>query len=289
MLTYTQIGKFGRLGNQLFQYAALVGMANKVGVEVKLTPLGSLGSWHSQNCLLENFSISCGILDEPIHESIREPMNIDYYCPSVLERISSNPEKNYDLLGYFQTMRYFYGADEQIKKELTPQKHYIDEAKEYIESIRTNNQQVVSIHLRRGDNTDGTNPNYGQYNDSDIFDTSTIYGSYLSTAMEKFSDKNCKFLVFTGGSRTGDDSKDIAWANNSFKSDNIMVSDSNDPMKDFSRIMCCDHNIVSHMSSFGWWAAYLNINKETVTVAPKNYHLDNHRRGGFSPKKWSVI
>ena len=287
MITFSKIGQHGRLGNQLYQYAALLGLANKVGVDAQLPPLGA--EWHNQKCLLDNFNISCGSLTETPHCVIYEPCPAGSYSPSIIDTISDDTSKNFDLFGMFQNTKYFYDSEDEIRKQLTPKDSFMGQAKEYVDSIRSDGKEIVSIHIRRGDNTDGTNPDTNMYSDTDIFDTSTIFGSYLTEALKHFSETKYKFLLFTGGSRSGDDSNDIQWVKNKFDSDRFVVSDSNDPMVDFSRIMCCDHNVLSHMTSFGWWAAYLNTNDDKQTVVPKDYHLDGKQRDGFFPKEWILL
>jgi len=52
--------------------------------------------------------------------------------------------------------------------------------------------------------------------------------------------------------------------------------------------MSCDHNILSHASSFGWWASYVNPNPNKIGVAPKYYHPDEPSliREKFYPKEY---
>ena len=291
MITFTQLGKYGRLGNQLYQYAALKGLAKSLDTELKL-PNFKNRHWHGQDCLLDNFNISCGFLeeDEVIDRTIVEPCQSGSYAFSLKIALESC-DGNTDLVGYFQNTKYFSNAEDEIKKELTPKKNFIDDAKKYIDSLRDEEKEVVSIHLRRGDLTDGTNPEINLFGKDDIFDTSTIFGVYLTEAIKHFPKENYKFLVFTGGSRTGNDEEEIQWVKDRFGSDDFVVSDSNDPMIDFSRIVCCDHNILCHSTSFGWWAAYLNKNEDKKTIAPVDYHLDgnSHLRDGFCPKEWILI
>jgi len=47
MITFLELGSFGRLGNQLFQYAALKSLGLENGYEAKI-PNPSLKEWHGQ-------------------------------------------------------------------------------------------------------------------------------------------------------------------------------------------------------------------------------------------------
>ena len=63
-------------------------------------------------------------------------------------------------------------------------------------------------------------------------------------------------------------------------------------MKDFALIMSCDHNITCHLTTFGWWAAFLNKNPNKIVVAPKDYFYDEGKeyiRPGFFPKDWRIL
>ncbi len=57
MITFTQLGKYGRLGNQLFQYAALRGIALEKNLEAKIPDFNN-SHWHGQKCVLDNFNLS---------------------------------------------------------------------------------------------------------------------------------------------------------------------------------------------------------------------------------------
>tara|TARA_R110000824_G_scaffold1178_4_gene6343 strand:+ start:1700 stop:2578 length:879 start_codon:yes stop_codon:yes gene_type:complete len=291
MITFLELGKHGRLGNQLFQYAALKGIALKNGYECKI-PDPAECEWHGQKCLLKELNIESEYLTLQDREKI-EYMAVEPSPHSFYEQFLAIPD-NTNLHGYFQSTYYFKGYEEQIRKELTPKKEYIDFAKEYLEPLKTDGSAIVSVHLRRGDITDGTNASekyLNFYGKDDIFSKESGYGRYINKALESFKDMKVKYLVFSGGSRTGDDAADIVWAKNNFAKDNFKVSDTNDPMKDLALIMSCDHNIACHMTSFGWWGAYLNFNPDKIVIAPKNYFYDMpsaYVRPGFFPESWSL-
>ena len=200
---------------------------------------------------------------------------------------------------FFQSTLYFKHCEEQIKKELTPKQHHLDNAKKAIQHIKEKypNHEIVSIHLRRGDNTDGSNPSkelnemYGKNNE---LDPNSFYGKYINAAFEQFENKKVKYLVFSGGARfAGNDNiSDIEWCRQNLKGDNFVFSKGNTAINDFSLIMSCDHNIISHISSFGWWAAYLNQNQDKIVVAPEKYHPDMPEytyREGFYPDNWRLV
>lgn len=289
-LTFKNLGEHGRLGNQLYQYAALKGIAKKKGLEPKIPDLSGK-NWHGQRCLLNEFRISCAPLtptDTPVRR-IEEPYPVGYYHKSFEDTIPDGV----DIVGFFQNTQYFSNIEDEIKQELLPKQQYLDDAKAYIESIREG-REVVSVHVRRGDMTDGTNPNNGLFGEDPI-DQRYTWGAYFDRVTDRlFQDKKPEdylFLVFVGGSRSGDDTTDIEWAKRHFDYDGFHVSDSNDPMVDFSRMLCCDTNIVSQVSSFGWWTAYLNPNPDKKVFAPFDYHLDNttQHRSGFYPESWILV
>lgn len=289
MITFLELGRYGRLGNQLFQYAALKSIALKNNYQCKIPNPESM-DWHGQKCLLSEFNIEADFLTKEDINSLTnlavEP-SVDWF----FEPFFSVPD-NTNIHGYFQSTYYFNDFKEQICKELTPKQEYLDFAENYLSSLKEDGSEIVSIHLRRGDNTDGTNKEYLTfYGENDIYDENSVYGKYITNALKHFENQKVKFLVFTGGSRTGNDKDDILWAKKTFKKDNFYVSETNDPVKDFAMIMSCDHNITCHLTTFGWWAAYLNTNPNKKVIAPKNYFYDqpsHYKRPGFFPNDWTL-
>ena len=151
MITFVQLGKHGRLGNQLFQYAALKSIALENGYECKI-PNPETMEWHGQKCLLSEFNIEANFLTQEdirsITNSAIEPSHHHFF--ETFLSVSDNT----NIHGYFQSTYYFDKHKEQISKELTPKEKYITEAQETLKSLREDGSEIVSIHLRRGDNVD---------------------------------------------------------------------------------------------------------------------------------------
>jgi len=297
MITFLELGKLGRLGNQLFQYSALKSLALQRGYEVSI-PNPDNRNWHGQNCLLGEFNIECSFLgpaDQPRLRHLKayaEPSHMEY------DKGFFNIEDETNLQGFFQSTLYFKHCEQQIKKELTPKEQYTQKAQKTIQSIKEKfpGYEVVSLHLRRGDNTNGSNPSKElneMYGKTNKLDKNSFYGKYLTSALQKFDGKKVKYLVFSGGLRFSGDNNtsDIDWCKENLKGNDFIFSKNNTTMNDFSLIMSCDHNIISHISSFGWWAAYLNQNPNKIVVAPNQYHPDmpeyTHRKG-FYPESWTL-
>ena len=70
-----------------------------------------------------------------------------------------------------------------------------------------------------------------------------------------------------------------------------MFCEGNSDMQDFAIMKNCDHNLTTHMTSFGWWAAFLNENLNKIVVAPKNYTVpdDGRVNYGFYPPTWRIV
>lgn len=282
MVTFHKLGENGRLGNQLFQYAALKGLATKNGYNMKI-PNPQTMSWHGQISLLDKFNIECDYLtqnDVNTLENLYEEPTWQKYDENFF-----NLPDNTTIDGYFQSIFYFEHIEEQIKKELTPKNEYLDKAMNYVDLLKQQHQcEIVSVHVRRGDNM--TN---GQTGLIQAFEPGGVYETYFNEAKKVFDGKNVKFLVFTGGQRFNEDnSTDVAWCKQFFGEDGFIFSEGQEQIDDYCRIMSCDHNILSHVSSFGWWAAYVNPNPNKIVVAPEWYHPDepNLKRDKFYPKEY---
>jgi hypothetical protein len=268
MVTFKNIGKMGRLGNQLFQYAAIRSLALNNGYDFKL-PNISNKSFHGQVSLLNKFNIKNDYLNFFENFFIRnnyiEPnwRHVDYNFYNIKDNTS--------ISGYFQSMYYFEKYMDIIKNELTPKDEILEKNKQYINNLKKiYNCEITSIHVRRGDNMEN-----GQKELIEAFKPNGLYDLYFNRAKNIYKEKNTKFLVFTGGKRgKSSNSDDLLWCKSFFQGEEFLFSEAQNEIDDFCLIMNCDNNILSHASSFGWWAAFLNPNPNKTVVAPEYYHPD---------------
>ena len=292
MITFTQLGSHGRLGNQLFQYAAMKSISLETGYELKIPNIHE-ASWQNQKCQLANFNIKCDILTGKDLENIRYLFREQDHTRFFREAFECPDNTNF--LGYFQNYNYFSKYEKQIREEFVLNEELEDYSENYISKVRQGNEGIVSIHLRRGDITDGT---YGDtysefYGESGTFDKDSVFGRYLAKGLGFFHEKDVKFLVFTGGTRQGTEhnQSDVNWCKENLKDFDFNYCEGNTDMQDFAIMKKCDHHICSHMTSFGYWAAFLNNNPEKKVIAPKSYTVpdDGRTSRGFYPPKWITL
>jgi len=281
MITFSKLGEHGRLGNQLFQYAAIRALSLESGYDLVL-PDPETKSWHGQDCLLRNFNIPesfFGVASGITYQAVeRDPLHYDAGFWQIPD--------NTDLVGFWQSLSYFGKHGGTIKKELTPNKEHLSPAAEYVALMKEKYKKpIVSIHIRRGDMLDEENKeHYGS-----LYEASGEYFTYLRKALALFPD--CLYLVFTGGKRSeASNDEDIDWCKSNLGVDAEYSEGST--MQDFCRMMLCDHSILSPSTSFGWWTAYLSYSKGKKIIAPANYHPDlkdfNHRQN-FYPKEFVLL
>ena len=299
MVFFSKLGQLGRLGNQLFQYAALRGLSIKNSYNISIP--SNVSNFHGQEYLLKNFSI-------PEKFFSKKSFIKTFFLKKYTEKSTIEIDKNFfdipdstDLQGYFQSMFYFYHCIDIIKKELKPKFFFIDNAEKKLKKIKNKNKgyKIVSLHMRRGDivdksisykiNNDGLLNLYG----FNKFDKKSFYGNYLEKSKNKFKGQKVKFLIFSGGSQLEDKNvTDLDWCKKNFKGDEYLFIEPQESFADFCMIMLCDHNIISPVSSFGWWAAFLKQKKGGITIAPHIYDptLPNiAHRHMFYPKNWILV
>lgn len=131
MVTFSNLGKFGRLGNQLFQIAVLIGYSKRFNYEF------CLNNWLYSNFFTEYFT----------EINIQNQIKYEYFESQFLEIKDMGP--NVDFLGYFQSEKYFANFKSDVKKILQPKKELIDDI------LKNKNLSIKDddcfIHVRRGD------------------------------------------------------------------------------------------------------------------------------------------
>ena len=71
-------------------------------------------------------------------------------------------------------------------------------------------------------------------------------------------------------------SDDIKWCKSRFRGKDIVFSENNSPIIDFTMMSKSDHNVIIQ-SAFSWWASWLNKNKNKIVTVPPDCEL-------FGPK-----
>ncbi len=249
MFSFVNLGSYGRLGNQMFQYAALFSLAKKYNVNF-LIPDVRISDYKKYELLqaFKNLSAEIITLDNHKFRLIKQR----YYEKSFSYDNNFLSTKLFtDLYGYYQSEKYFSLFKEELKKEFCFSNEVINECKLKINKYKENKFLLCAIHVRRGDYTNlqdyHTNLSIKQY-----------YQSGINLILEK--NKDTKFIIF---------SDDIEWCKEIelFKEKCIFPQMKNH-FEDLCMMTQCDYHIIAN-SSFSWWGSYLSSSK--FTIAPKNW------------------
>lgn len=164
--------------------------------------------------------------------------------------------KNSYLNGYWQSIKYFEGIENDIKKDFRFKNQLDNKNLEILNEIENSNS--ISIHIRRGDYMSPEN-----YNMYGCIATPTYYKKAIKVIEEKI--ENPTFFVF---------SNDMDWVKKNIQINSrvfyIDINSGNGSYKDMQLMSNCKHNIIAN-SSFSWWGAWLNENKNKIVIAPKKW------------------
>lgn len=261
MITMSNFGLNGRLGNQLFQYASLIGLKNKYNTTLKLP------EWKYSKYFDFEFPSKEDIkgveVKEPYFHHVKD-WGIDL---GVRGRVI-------DINGFLQSEKYWKDSKEVVKKALTFKREFIEQCK--ARCIEAFDNITIAISVRRGDYVN--NPNYELL--------PITY--YILALEEKFPDwKDCNLIFF---------SDDMPWCRVHFGClENAYFSENNSDIEDICLMSECDHFILSN-SSFSWWGAYLAELKDPliITIVHPNYlfkgdlHIKNNSMD-FYPERWQTF
>ena len=250
MIGYNALGLFGRLGNQMFQYASLKGIARNRKYEYCFPPLGGAAEWNNVEQYYQEIREGKAghILLQPFTMESNSQLNLQYIDksrPVVQEKTFAFDEEIFntcpdwvDIRGFFQTEKYFKHIRDEIKKDFTFRDEIINPCKEMVSGI----DDPISLHIRRTDYI--TNSNH-----------STLELDYYESALSNF-DSDATILVF---------SDDPDWCNQQelFSDDRFMIAEGNSGYVDMCLMSLCSGHIIAN-SSFSWWGAWLSDSKQVI-------------------------
>lgn len=240
--SFNHMGNLGHLGNQMFQYAALLGMGIKHDRKICMPHKSTFGKHYYtelRSSIYDAFDIEAhgyGISRFPtINEAHFE---FD-------ENLFENPPKeDCNLYGFFQSDKWFDHCDYAIRQAFTFKDEYRIVAEEMRKQL---SGEVIAVHVRRTDYI--TNPNH-----------EALGLDYYERALAEVP-SDCTVVIFT-------DDPEWAKAQELFPDHRFFVSETDCAYTDMCLMSLCDYHIIGN-STFSWWGAWLSSSKKVV--APKQW------------------
>jgi len=236
MITYSQLGKMGRLGNQMFQYAALYGTAFMRGYEFAI-PDEDLS-------IRQVFKLSSAKFIENLKPEIRYREPIFHFAGDVWLI-----DDDTDIFGYFQSPMYFRHCHEALREEFEFVDEIEDSANSWLEEKGLIGKPLCSIHIRRGDYL-----NLGHYHHN--LTVEEYYRKAYDFLKEHIEDE-LSYLVF---------SDDPEWCKEHFSG--ALIVEGNSEGLDLCLMSKCHAHVIAN-SSFSWWGATLSGSQ--AVIAPNQW------------------
>lgn len=285
MLTCLNLGYGGRLANQMFQVAAIVGLAKKFGHDFAF-PYWMNFEHKDRFGSDENIDVQSWFKNKLPVTVRREGFSnafIEFHAR--VDDIQLSPNIDYNITqqysGHLQSEKWFAHCADLVR-------HYFefDEGKIWnhlpgFEMIANDLKEVCGIHIRVGD--------YAKQDSWQPVLDERYYKKAIETLYLSAPEPNRRFLVFSDDPKRA---KEII-GKVSF-SDEFMFVANNHYMVDLWMMTQCKHMIIGN-STFSWWGAWLSKNPDKKVVAPSRWwkpHIE--AQWGYStrdlfPESWTVI
>ncbi len=281
----------GGLGNQLFQYAAARALSIKRGIPFKID-FDDPYKFVKRELNLSAFNLEVSLASKKEISKCKPKFRYEKRLWMLLGKDPANKlwreRKDYTfdpdffsipdgayVSGFWQTEKYFLDIEETLRKDLSFRQQPTGKNAEWMEKIKSCHS--VSVHIRRGDviTVAKTNKLYG-----------TITNEYYRDAMQKMIEfnKDSVFFFF---------SDDMEWVKENIKTSYpSYYIDGNDDAHNYEdlRLMsACKNHIIAN-SSFSWWGAWLNADKNKKVIGPANWmSTRNIAETDHIPSSWILL
>ena len=259
-VSFNGLGNEGRLGNQMFQYASVRGIAANIGSDWTI-PSDATDKFDNYG-LFDCFKLT-HCKDKNKGETSFDTLT--YRDMHFNEKIFNYDEGDINLSGNFQSERYFENISDELREDFTFIKGYLDPCQEYIDSLG-GRDNVIFLHVRRGSpNLTGRRGEKWSYQQVQQYHPLCKKEYYLEALKEFPEDK--KVVVV---SDTIDWCKEQEW----LKGDRFLFSDSSYeefsdgasvPYVDLCLMTLCGGGIIAN-SSLSWWGAWLQNDTGKIVV-----------------------
>lgn len=267
----------GGLGNQLFQIFNLISYCldhNNIFVLEKRESLRGP---------IRNYNVYWDSVFKNIHKHCKKSK---FNFPVIREnsftfaRIPEIPlNKHVKFFGYFQSYKYFQHNFEKINDLLD----FPSQKKEILENNPLDYENMISIHFRIGD--------YAQLQGYHPLMTPEYYMRCIDYIIQKSNRTDWKFLVFCEKNDLHIVDSSLSIIKQKHPEINFIIC--NHELKDWQQMLqmsLCKHNIIAN-SSFSWWAAYFNSDKEKIVCYPSIWFGEkvNNNTKDLLPHDWIKI
>jgi hypothetical protein len=245
----------GGLGNQMFQYALGRALSEKYHSEL-LLDTDYYKHQDKRVYALNKFAISATVATPAEISGNKRVVEKDMlFDPDIL---GVGPDAYLD--GYWQSEKYFKAIEPTLRAEFVTKEKQGESFKSMLAHIKLS--AATSLHVRRGDYLD---PKHQK-----IYKQLPL--SYYERAVAFIAEKvgDIKVFIF---------SDDIDWVKRNLSLPFPIEYVSAAGFADYQELIlmaACKHNIIAN-SSFSWWGAWLNENRNKILIAPKKWFVDMNR------------
>lgn len=287
IVTAMNVPTKGRMGNQLFLAATVIGTAKRNNCKYKFPE----SIMDSDLYLLTHANVDRGYITPDY--TIKEE-NEGIYTPITFP----NDGRTYNLDGFYQSHLYFNTVEDDIRRLFKPHPHWLERAKAHIPAAFSKNS--IGVHVRRGDYLSE------QYKDKYAHPNLNYYmhgiGNIISyIRREREKDETINIVICSDDAKwCKDELLASLFRNYPELTIKAYISESNCQFTDFALLYSCHHQVMAN-SSYSWWTAFLKpvkdvngdlINRKIISPYPwynlKGPLKDNQTENLYYPE-WDII